>query len=151
MGITLALLAAAAIAVEIQTVTYYLLAVAASLAIGSAFAFYGSAPEVVFLALAISAVGSLPVAHVLRRRFLRPSAAAQALDAEDLGRMVLVNAASSEGLRVSYRGTTWDARLQQPAATPPLPGASLRILGRDGNTLLLGVPESQPATFGDRP
>ena len=39
--------------------------------------------------------------------------------------------------RVTYRGTTWDARVA--GGTRPEPGATLVINGQDGSTLLVGA------------
>jgi membrane protein implicated in regulation of membrane protease activity len=39
---------------------------------------------------------------------------------------------------VRYRGSSWDARLAEPAARP-VPGATLYIEGQEGNTLVVGL------------
>jgi len=137
MGLILAVLAAIALAIEIQTLTFYLMAIVTALAVGSVLAFTGFAATVVLGGITAMALMSLPVAHLLRRRLLKPTADTRQLEAEDVGQLARVATVLPEGLRVEYRGTTWAAQLLEPPIDPVQPGDLLRISGRQGNTLQL--------------
>ncbi len=137
MGLILAVVAAITLAIEIRTQTFYLMAIFAALALGSALAFMGSSAAVVLGGIAATALVSLPVVHLLRRRLLKPTTGTRQLEAEDAGQLARVAAVLPEGLRVEYRGTTWAAQLFPPPVDPVQPGDLLRITGRQGNTLQL--------------
>lgn len=137
MGLILAILAALALVIEIQTLTFYLMAIVTALALGSVLSFAGFAPAVVLFGVAVMALVSLPAAHLLRHRLLKPTAGTRQLEAEDAGQVARVVAVLPEGLRVEYRGTTWSAQLVEPPTDPVRPGDLLKITGRQGNTLQL--------------
>jgi len=138
MGITFAVLAAVAIAIELHTLTFYLMAVAAAFAIASAIALTGAPAIAALWGLAITAILGLPIAHLLRRHFSKPSTATRALASENTGHMVRVDSVSPEGLRVDYRGTVWQARLADKDFNPPIGvGDMLWIVGQEGNVLLV--------------
>ncbi|HQU16786.1 MAG: hypothetical protein B7Z66_11160 [Chromatiales bacterium 21-64-14] len=146
MGLILAVLAAVTLAIEIQTLTFYLMAIAAAFAVGSALAFMGFATTVVLGGVAVAALVSLPVAHFLRRRLLKPTAGTRQLEAEDTGQLVRVETVLPEGFRVEYRGTTWGAKLLELPVDPVQPGDLLRIAGRQGNTLQLAPLDTHRTT-----
>ena len=57
----------------------------------------------------------------------------------DRGQVVVLEAWTNEPAgfaRVRYRGTSWDARVAEPAARP-VPGATLYIEAQEGNTLVV--------------
>ena len=59
----------------------------------------------------------------------------------DRGQAVVLEAWANESAgiaRVKYRGTSWDARLAEPAARPA-PGTTLYIEAQDGNTLVVAM------------
>ena len=138
------LLAGVFLVAELLSRTFYLLAVAvafALLALADALFHPGEAfAAALFVVLAASL---LLAAHGLRKR-LRNDASRQT-SALDTGRPVTVVAHLDDRLRVRYRGTLWSGRLAQAGDPPPV-GASLMIVGREGNVLLLGpVAESTPS------
>jgi len=59
----------------------------------------------------------------------------------DRGQPVVLESWANEAAnvaRVSYRGTTWDARVVT-ALQPPVPGSTLYIEGQEGGMLLVGA------------
>ena len=146
VGLMLAVLAAVTLIVELQTLTFYLAAIAVALAVGSAIAFIGVGKAVVLGTVSVTALLSLPLAHMLRGRLLRPTTEGRQLEAEDVGQIARVASALPQQLRVEYRGTTWAAQLVPPGALPVAPGDLLRITGRQGNTLQVTVVDPYPTT-----
>lgn len=138
IGIALAVLSGVALVVEIYTSTFYLLAVAMALAVGSAVAFMGLASSWAFGAVGVTALLGLLAAHLMRQRLLKRTTESVKLAAEDTGNLVRVESVSVEGLRVAYRGSVWQGRLiKGEGGVPVAPGDMLRIAGREGNDLLL--------------
>lgn len=138
MGIVLAVVAGLLLALEILTTTFYLLAVVVALAVGSAVALMGFAPDRALGAVALIALVALPAAHIIRRGFSGQIAEWAKLAAPDTGKLVRVEHVSVEGLRVAYRGSVWQGRLtKQQCEVTVSPGDMLQIVGRDGNDLVL--------------
>ncbi len=143
-GIALAILAAMALAIELSSMTFYLIAVALALAAGSAVALAGASPSWAFATVALGAAAGLPAAHVARKRLSRPTRASKALNDPDAGHLVRVESVAPEGLRVSYRNSSWSARLAEGYGDVAVsPGDLLTIVHRDGNDLLLAPPTAR--------
>lgn len=136
LGTVLLVVGAIVAVAEMHTLTIYLIAIAVACFAGAATAFLGGGLPVSLAVLGAVAAAGLPVAHWVRAR-LRNRASEQ-VSRDDVGRTVTVAESGPGRLRVSYRGTTWDARLADAAAAEPTVGQTLRIVDRDGNTLLLG-------------
>lgn len=142
IGIILAILAAVTLIVELSTITFYLIAVAIALAVGSAVALAGAPLFWPFAAVAFTAGMGLPVAYIIRKRVMAPTTDSLRLSEDNIDHWVRVESVSPEGLRVSYRGTSWQANM-----SPDYPdyqgrtvevGVVLRIVGRNGSDLVLG-------------
>ncbi|MHB8252522.1 MAG: NfeD family protein [Acidiferrobacter sp.] len=138
IGVTLAVLAGILLAIEIYSLTFYLMAAAIALAIGSAVTFMGFPADWTMGVVAIAALMGLPAAHAIRHRLSKATPESIQLAAEDTGHLVRVESISAEGLRVAYRDTVWQARLiKEKSDMPVYAGDMLQIAGRDGNDLLL--------------
>ncbi len=140
-GIALAVLAAVALAIELSSMTFYLIAVALALAAGSAVALTGASPSWALATVALGATAGLPAAHIARKRLSRPTRESEQLDDPDAGHVVRVESVAPDGLRVAYRNSSWSARLvdeYRDAAVSP--GDLLTIVHRSGNDLLLAPP-----------
>ena len=64
----------------------------------------------------------------------------------DRGQPVVLEGWSNETsriARVTYRGSTWDARLARPEERP-VPGSTLYIQGQDGSTLVIAATPPAP-------
>ncbi|HDO34464.1 MAG TPA: hypothetical protein ENH08_05030, partial [Chromatiales bacterium] len=127
---------------EINTLTFYLLAVAVACFAAGAASVYGADVTFTFGLLGIVVLLGLPVAHWVRLRLRTPEA--DRVSNDDVGHDVTVESIAPDGLRVVYRGTLWSARVADGNAEGVLPGDLLRISRRDGNILLLERP-AQPA------
>lgn len=138
-----AFLVAGALAVlaEIHSLTIYLLAVAAGLFAAGGLALLGASFTMDLAALAVVIVLGLPVAHWWRGK-LRNRAAEDLMN-DDVGRAVTVVDSAGGGLRVSYRGTTWTARLESAGQGIPAVGEHYVIVRREGNLLLIAPPAAQ--------
>ncbi len=143
MGITLLILGGVLMLAEIHTLTLYLLAVSiACFAAGAvAVAGVGLAPTLAVLA-AVTLLG-LPLAYGLRKKLKNPEADKTTRD--DVGNFVSVVNVDRGSIRVAYRGTTWDARLDPSVTVGPCPGDTFIIADRQGNTLILESPPPTPA------
>ncbi len=139
-GAILAILAAAVLAIELATMTFYLIAVAAALGAGSIAAFAGDSAGMAIVVVVIAALVGLPAATIVRRRLLRPRPEWAQVACPDVGQLVRVETISAEGLRVAYRDTSWQARLESPSAAPPAIGDILTIVDRQGSELILASP-----------
>lgn len=135
LGTVLLVIGALLAVSEMHTLTIYLLAVALACFVGGAVAFVGGSLTSTLAAIAVVLLLGLPIAHWLRARM--KNAASESMSQDDVGRDVLVIESGNGRLRVNYRGTAWDARLSKADATLPRPGQNLRIVARDGNTLVL--------------
>lgn len=144
IGIALAVLAAVALAIELSSMTFYLIAVALALAAGSAVALTGAGSLWALTTVALGAAAGLPAAHVARKRLSRATHASEGLNDPDAGHLVRVESVAPEGLRVAYRNSSWTARLIDPYRDLTVsPGDLLTIVHREGNDLLLAPPAAR--------
>lgn len=141
MGIGLIVVSAILIALEMHTLTVYLLAAAGACMAGGVIALVGGGPLWTVSAMAITSVVALPLAHWARGR-LR-NRASEDVSRDDTGHSVKVIEAAGGVLRVEYRGSTWNARLRDSSTPPPAPGQTLLISAREGSTLVLVPPRSR--------
>jgi membrane protein implicated in regulation of membrane protease activity len=124
--------AAALIAAELLTGTFYLLAVGIAVACGGVAAWLGAPIPVQWLiAGALGVVGTM-----LLQRWKRTLAASTpAQPGLDVGQMVQVKSWGPGGIaRVAYRGSTWDAEVAAPETSR---AETMYITGMRGSVLLL--------------
>lgn len=136
LGIVLLIVGALVAISEIHTLTIYLLAVALACFVAAGVAFAGGGLSLSLIVLGIVILLGMPVAHWLRLRM--KNHASEQVSQDDVGRTVSVVEVGAEGLRVSYRGSAWNARVQENHSLDPQVGQTLRIVAREGNTLVLG-------------
>lgn len=127
-----------AVLAEMHSLTIYFLAVAAGLFAAGGLALAGASVTADLAALAVVIALGLPVAHWWRGK-LRNRAAEDLMN-DDVGRPVTVVDSAGGGLRVSYRGTTWNARLESAGQGAPEVGEHYVIVRREGNLLLIAPP-----------
>jgi membrane protein implicated in regulation of membrane protease activity len=134
---------------ELFTRTFYFLAVAIAFALLAALdaLFRPGEVSAAVLFVVLSAL-LLLVAHLLRKR-LHNEASRQSTDI-DYGRVVTVVAHQDGRIRVRYRGALWTARLIRDGDLPPI-GTNLTIVGREGNTLVLGPAVETPPSDNSLP
>lgn len=124
--------AAALVAAELLTGTFYLLVVGIALAFGGVAAWFDAGVPLQWLiAAALGVIGT-----VLLQRWKRNLAAhAPAQEGLDIGQMVQIQSWGPEGTaRVAYRGSTWDAEL----ASTGIPQAkTMYIAAMRGSVLIL--------------
>ena len=150
IGTLLAILAAAALAIELSSMTFYLLAVAAALAAGSVVAWIGAPAGWALATVALGAVAGLPVAHRIRVRLVRPTPESMQLADPDAGHVVRVESLAPDGLRVAYRDTSWTGHLADEYRDIAVSaGDLLTIVGREGNDLRLAPVATQAAQSAD--
>jgi membrane protein implicated in regulation of membrane protease activity len=118
-------LAALALAAEFLSGTFYLLVVASALTGGGFAARYTESLPLQLAAALLAGTAALLLVTRWRRRLKQ--APAPGPDDADIGQ-------GGDRLRVHFRGTEWDARLD---GVPPLPGGTAFIAGKDGSLLLL--------------
>jgi membrane protein implicated in regulation of membrane protease activity len=126
-----------AVAAELATGTFYLLMIALGLGAGALAAHFGLSQPLQLVAAAMVGGGATALWHW--RRLARGEAALPAARDRDVnldvGERVRVAAWASDGTaRVSYRGSTWAARLQSGA--PATPGEHV-VAAVEGNWLVL--------------
>jgi membrane protein implicated in regulation of membrane protease activity len=124
--------AAALVAAELLTGTFYLLVVGIALAFGGAAAWFdASVPVQWLIAAALGVIGTVMLQRWKRDLTLR-TPAQQGLD---IGQMVQVQSWGPDGnARVAYRGSTWDAEL---AATGVPQAKTMYIAAMRGSVLIL--------------
>jgi len=124
--------AAALVAAELLTGTFYLLVVGIALAFGGAAAWFdASVPLQWLIAAALGVIGTVMLQRWKRDLVLR-TPAQQGLD---IGQMVQVQSWGPDGTaRVAYRGSTWDAEL---AATGAPQAKTMYIAAMRGSVLIL--------------
>lgn len=138
---TILLVAGAIIAVsEMHTLTIYLIAVAVACFAGAGAAFAGAGLPFSLAVVGVVALLGMPIAHWVRVRM--KNRASDDVSNDDVGRSVKVLDAGDEFLRVSYRGTAWQARMQEASAAAPQVGQRLRIVAREGNVLVLAATDA---------
>ena len=130
--------AAALMAVELLTGTFYLLVIGLAVACGGAAAWLGVDSPVQWLTAGVLAI----VGTVLLRRWKRRLVASTPQQPGlDIGQMVQVNAWGPENTaRVAYRGSTWDAELATPTTAK---AQSMYIAAMRGSVLILS--DQRPA------
>lgn len=138
LGAVLLVIGAAIAVAEMHTLTVYLIALAVACFAAAAAAFSGAGLSTALGVLAVVTLLGLPVAHWARRRM--KNRASEEVSQDDVGHTVRVIELGAEHLRVAYRGSEWNARMQDAKALVPQIGQHLRIIARDGNTLVLGLP-----------
>ena len=123
--------AAALIAAELLTGTFYLLVLGLAVACGGIAAWLGASAAFQWLTAGILGV----VGVALLEQWKRGRGAAARQPALDVGQMVRVQSwGPDRTARVSYRGSTWDAEL----ATPDTPqGETMYIAATRGSVLIL--------------
>lgn len=124
---------------ELATGTFYLAGLAAA-ALLTALAALWVAPGILPVAFVVLCVGVLPAVRLLRRRLAR----SRALPDADIGQRVTVVsvAAETRHLVVSYRGSRWDAVVDN--GTLPAPGQSAVITAKTDKLLHLALPAEAP-------
>lgn len=132
--------ATAAIVVELMTGTFYLLILALALGLGGACIQTGQGGTVAMLVSAGVAVLGWGLLWLTKKT--ASDTAEPDSNALDIGQTVeLLKPTKEQGspwaYRVRYRGTEWDALLQEPHRSDATHAV---IVGQDGNTLLLKYP-----------
>jgi len=129
--------AGVAVAAELATGTFYLLMIALGLGAGALAAHLGSTQPIQLLVAAVVGGGATALWHWRRVASAGPALpTAEDRDVNlDIGERVNVPAWASDGTaRVSYRGSTWAARLQPGA--PAVAGEHV-VAAVEGNWLVL--------------
>jgi membrane protein implicated in regulation of membrane protease activity len=122
---------------ELMTGTFYLLVIGLGAFVGAMVAWMGG--NVLLQAVIGSFValgGAWYVHHWHEAQRAREGAHSNLLDR---GQAVVLEGWTNESAgiaRVRYRGTSWDARVAEPALRP-VPGATLYIDAQEGNTLVV--------------
>lgn len=120
---------------EIHTLTIYLIAVAVGLFAAGGLALAGGSLTADLALLAVIIILGLPAAHWWRGKLKNREA--EEVMHDDAGRRVTVVGVTDTSLRVDYRGSTWDARLDPAVAATPATGDTFTIARREGNLLIL--------------
>ena len=126
-----------AVAAELATGTFYLLLIALGLAAGAIAAHLGATQPTQLLAAALVGGGATALWHWRRVSRAGPALpTAQDRDVNlDIGERVHVRSWGADGTaQVSYRGSTWAARLQPGA---PAVGGEYIVAAVEGNWLVL--------------
>lgn len=140
-GIVLVIAGAVLVATEIHTFTVYLLAVAlASVVDGGLILGLHISSVVALLVFGGVLMLGLPLAHITRG-WLR-NEASEIVSHQDNGQSVTVaSLARAGGIRVHYRGASWDAELATGEKGEVEPGQRLWIVERQGNKLIVASRE----------
>jgi membrane protein implicated in regulation of membrane protease activity len=129
--------AGVAVAAELATGTFYLLMIALGLAAGALAAHFGSTQSIQLIVAALVGGGATALWHWRRVSRAGPALpTAQDRDVNlDIGERVHVRSWAADGTaQVSYRGSTWAARLQPGA---PAVGGEYIVAAVEGNWLVL--------------
>jgi len=129
--------AAIALAVlEMASGTFYLLVLAATALISGLLAWAGMGEVVQLAAASISTVVGIIAVQQYKKRCMRK--APKLSNNLDIGQTVevLVWVGNEGRARVDYRGTQWDARLDDLSLER---GQTMRIIGAEGSTFILGA------------
>jgi membrane protein implicated in regulation of membrane protease activity len=124
--------AAALVAAELLTGTFYLLVIGIALACAGLAALSGAEATLQWLTAGVLSIAGTVVLQRWKRRL---SAATPAQPNLDIGQMVRVQSWGPGGTaRAAYRGSTWDAELAS-ASTPQ--SETMYIVGTRGSVLIL--------------
>ncbi len=143
LGIVLLIIGALAAVSEINTLTIYLIAVAFACFAAGGVALAGGGLTLSLIVLAAIVLLGMPLAHWFRGRL--KNRASEDVSHDDVGRIVTVIGNINDTLRVSYRGSAWDARLENASRKAPQAGETYRIASREGNLLILVPNPDNPA------
>lgn len=141
LGIAILVLGGVLVVAEIHTLTIYLLAEAVACFASGAVAIAGGGLDAALITFAAVTLLGLPAAHWIRHKLRNREA--DEVTQDDAGRTATILSAEADSMRVTYRGTVWEARLETPTGGPPLPGDTLRISAREGNVLVLAGPVTE--------
>lgn len=123
--------AAALCGAELVTGTFYLLAIGLAVALGGVAAWLGAGVAVQFAVAGVLGVALTIAAHRIRLTRATPPP----LPPLDVGQAVHVERWNADGTaRVAYRGSEWDAELEDPGVAR---AESLYIVGLRGSVLIL--------------
>ncbi|MDD2878074.1 MAG: hypothetical protein PHT60_13250 [Acidiphilium sp.] len=127
-------LAALSALVELHTGTFYLAVVSVVALLTAVLGFFVPESALLWLFLGICVV-SLPLVRVWRKRLLR----GKSLPDFDVGHEVMITGAQTSSNRIlaTYRGTQWDAVMDD--GTKPSIGTIARIVGKTDNVLHLSA------------
>lgn len=143
LGIVLLIVGAVAAVSEINTLTIYLIPVALACFAAGGVALAGGGLTLSLIVLAVIVLLGMPLAHWFRGRLRNH--ASENVSHDDVGRTVTVIENHNATLRVSYRGSAWDARLENASGKAPQAGETYRIAAREGNLLILVPNPDNPA------
>jgi membrane protein implicated in regulation of membrane protease activity len=124
--------AAALLAAELLTGTFYLLVLGIAVAFGGVAAWFGAEPSLQWLAAGVLALAGTMSLRRWKRRLVAGTPQQPPLD---IGQMVQVKTWGPENTaRVAYRGSTWDAELATPTTVK---AESMYIAAMRGSILIL--------------
>lgn len=128
---------------ELVTGTFYLLVIGIGAFAGAAVAWFeGGVISQAIVSGLVAVVGAYLV-HLWHSKQPKTREGSNFLDR---GQPVVLEGWSNETsriARVTYRGSTWDARLARPEERP-VPGSTLYIQGQDGSTLVIAATPPAP-------
>lgn len=120
---------------EIFSFTFYLLAIGISFFIGGGFLLNDFTTNTSLYATGISMIVGIFIAHIVRKKL--NNAASDRVTQDDCGNPVVISSIKDSDVRVTYRGTQWDARIAEPDISRFKTGDKLYIVKREGNLLVL--------------
>jgi membrane protein implicated in regulation of membrane protease activity len=133
--------AGVAVAVELLTGTFYLLMIGLGLAAGALAAHAGLASTAQIVVAALTGGGATALWHFKRARHPKSAPVRENSDAQlDIGAKVAVTQWNDDRTaRISYRGSSWTARLQSGAA---MRNGEHVVIAVEGNWLVLAPSDS---------
>jgi membrane protein implicated in regulation of membrane protease activity len=124
--------AAALMAAELLTGTFYLLVIGIAVAFGGLAAWFGIDPALQWITAGALAIAGTAALRQWRRRLLEGTPPQRGLD---IGQMVQVKTWGPDNTaRVAYRGSTWDAELVSPVTAKT---EAMYIAAMRGSVLIL--------------
>jgi membrane protein implicated in regulation of membrane protease activity len=134
--------AGVAVAVELLTGTFYLLMIGLGLAAGALAAHAGLASTAQIVIAALTGGGATALWHFKRARHPKSAPVRENSDAQlDIGAKVAVTQWNDDRTaRISYRGSSWTARLQSGAA---MRSGEHVVVAVEGNWLVLSPSDSR--------
>jgi len=125
---------------EFSSGTFYLLIISVALAAAGICSLLGGNEALCWIMASVA--GSIGLGLLSRWRRKRRPAMPPAADDPDIGQTVrIISLQNAEQARVYYRGTEWQARLQQETHQQ---GVHATIVGRDGNILIISTHPAEP-------